>query len=138
MSTSDNSVDLSDRHVLVTGASRGIGAAIARRFGRLGASVAVNYCNSEDRATEVVDAIRETPGTATAIRADVSEPDQAATLVERSVEALGRLDTVVNSAGVCEPARIGELGDEAIDEVVDTNLKGAISSAASRCRTSRR
>lgn len=126
MNTSDDSFDLSDRRVLVTGASRGIGAAIAERFGQFGASVAVNYHSSDQRAGEVADAIRETGGEATTIQADVSQSTQAADLVERTVEAFDGLDTVVNSAGVCRPARVQKLHDEAIDEVVDTNLKGAL------------
>lgn len=84
--------------VLVTGASRGIGAAIARAFAAEQATVAVNYLRNEAAANEVVAQCRAAGGDAFAVQADVTQPEQAARLVERVVEEAGRLDVLVNNA----------------------------------------
>ena len=91
------------KSALLTGASRGIGAAAALAFGRQGWQVAVNYLHSEQKAMEVCRRIEALGGTALSIRADVSDPKQAKTLVETSVAAFGGLDALVCNAGIALP-----------------------------------
>lgn len=90
--------DFEGKVVLVTGASRGIGAAIARAFATRGATVAVNYLRRHDAAQAVVQDCRTAGGDAVALAADVTRPDQAQALVERTVAEFGRLDVLVNNA----------------------------------------
>ncbi|MCX7272637.1 MAG: SDR family oxidoreductase, partial [Burkholderiales bacterium] len=90
--------DFEGRVVLVTGASRGIGAAIARAFAPRGAAVAVNFLRRHDAAQAVVQDCRAAGGDAVALAADVTRPDQAQALVERTVAEFGRLDVLVNNA----------------------------------------
>src|SRR6476659_6783939 len=90
--------DLQGKVVLVTGASRGIGAAIAQAFAAQGASVGVNYLSNADAAGQVVAACVKAGGDAVALQADVTVPAQAAALVARTVDAFGRLDVLVNNA----------------------------------------
>lgn len=89
--------------VLITGASRGIGAATALAFGRLGWQVAVNYRSSQAQAQAVCRQIESAGGIALPIQADVSRPDQAAALVQAAVSAFGRLDALVCNAGIALP-----------------------------------
>jgi len=91
-------MEFKDKVVLVTGAGRGIGAAIARAFAAQGASVVVNYLKREATAQQVVQDCKRAGGDALALRADVSAPDDAARLVADTIEQLGRLDVVVNNA----------------------------------------
>jgi 3-oxoacyl-[acyl-carrier protein] reductase len=90
--------DLQGKAVLVTGASRGIGAAIAQAFAAQGASVAVNFLKDSGAAQQVVDACVKAGGDAVALQADVTVPEQATSLVARTIEAFGRLDVLVNNA----------------------------------------
>ena len=91
-------LDFQGKVVLVTGASRGIGAAIARAFAARGAAVAVNYLNRHDAAQAVVQACRDLGGDAVALAADVTDAAAAAGLVQRVVAEFGRLDVLVNNA----------------------------------------
>jgi 3-oxoacyl-[acyl-carrier protein] reductase len=110
---------------LVTGASRGIGAAVAKRLAAEGATVAVNYATSPDAAAEVVDAILAEGGAAVAIGADVSDPEAAAGLVAHTVEQIGGLDVLVNNAGITRDGLLVRMSDEDVDAVIDTDLKSA-------------
>ncbi len=116
---------LESRVALVTGASRGIGAAVARTLAARGALVAVNYAGSADAAAAVVAGIEEAGGTAAVFQADVSDPVQATALVEAVTARFGRLDIVVNNAGITRDGLLVRMSDEDWDAVVRTNLTGA-------------
>jgi NAD(P)-dependent dehydrogenase (short-subunit alcohol dehydrogenase family) len=115
---------LQDQVALVTGASQGIGEAIARRFAREGANVAVNYSKSADKAQGVVEAIVAEGGTARAFRADCSKVPDIEQLVNEVVEAFGGLDILVNNAGVFRTVPVEETTEAIWDEQLDLNLKG--------------
>ena len=91
-------MDFNDQVVLVTGGSRGIGAAVARAFAARGARVAVNYLRRHDAAAAVTSACEEAGGHAVALQADVTVPEQVSALVERIVAEFGRIDVLVNNA----------------------------------------
>ena len=110
--------------ILVTGSSRGIGRAIAERFGSEGYDVAVNYRTSEDRAAEVVDQIESRGRRSVALQADVSDPEEAASLVERANSRLGGLDHVVNNAGINQHKHTEELTPEEFNRMLKTNTQG--------------
>jgi NAD(P)-dependent dehydrogenase (short-subunit alcohol dehydrogenase family) len=116
---------LDDRVVIITGASRGIGSAIAKRFAKEGAKVVVNYNKSEDKASRLVDEIRKNGGQALAVRADVSKLDEVKQLVKKTVDAYGRVDILVNNAGVMFQKTFLDATEEIWDQTIDTNLKGA-------------
>jgi len=114
------------RTALVTGASRGIGRAIAVALAARRFNVAVNYLSNADAAAETVALVEQTGGKAVAIQADIGNRDDRKRLVEESIEAFGAIEVLVNNAGI-PPARRDDLldADEAIyDRVMDTNLKG--------------
>ncbi len=110
----------------MTGASRGIGSAIALELARCGADVAVNYNRRADLAERVVEEIRAIGSKAVAIQADIGDRVQAESLVEKAAEKLGTLDILVNNAGVWEGAALDEVTHEMVDKVVSTNLLGMI------------
>ena len=116
---------LAGKTAVVTGASRGIGRAIALKLAAQGARVVVNYQKSADAAAQVVDEIRAAGGEATAVQADVSKFDQAHALVKAAIETFGRLDIVVNNAGTTRDNLIALLKEEDWDVVLATNLKSA-------------
>lgn len=109
---------------IVTGASHGIGAAVAERLARDGFSVAVNYSGSEQPARELAEKITAAGGAATAIRADVSDPAAVAALFDETERAFGGVDALVNNAGIMKPAPIAESDDDLFDSHVAVNLKG--------------
>lgn len=109
---------------IVTGASHGIGAAVAERLARDGFSVAVNYSGSEQPARELAEKITAAGGAATAIRADVSDPAAVAALFDETERAFGGVDALVNNAGIMKLAPIAESDDDLFDSHVAVNLKG--------------
>ena len=117
-------VELGGRVAIVTGASRGIGAAIARRLGSCGASVVVNYAGSASAASAVADEITASGGQAVALQADVSNPDAALRLVEQTIERFGALDILVNNAGITRDGLLVRMSDDDWRAVIDTNLSG--------------
>lgn len=114
---------LEDRVCLVTGASRGIGAAIARAFAREGARVALNYHRSEGPAREVRESILADGGHAELFRADVSREDEVETMIRAIRESLGPLEVLVNNAGITQPRSLEEITVADWDHVLQTNLR---------------
>ncbi|WP_188882382.1 3-oxoacyl-[acyl-carrier-protein] reductase [Alicyclobacillus cellulosilyticus] len=110
---------------IVTGASRGIGRAIAVELGRMGARVVVNYVGRAQEARETVALVEAAGGQAIAEQADVSRADEAERLVETALAAFGRIDVLVNNAGITRDGLILRMKDEDWDAVLGTNLKGA-------------
>lgn len=111
--------------VLITGASRGIGAATARLFAREGWAVGVNYCSSRSAAEELVSEIRASGGTAAALPGDVSDAVQARQLVEEAERILGPLDVLVCNAGVALPQQLlTDTTDEQWKRVMGVDLDG--------------
>jgi 3-oxoacyl-[acyl-carrier protein] reductase len=117
--------DLTNRVALVTGASRGIGRAIAIALAKTGAKIAVNYHRSTAQANEVVSGIVGSGGTAVALRADVSDARAAATLVGETEAQLGPIDILVNNAGVIARRPVEEVGPDHWDETIRVNLSSA-------------
>jgi 3-oxoacyl-[acyl-carrier protein] reductase len=122
---------------IVTGASRGIGAAIAQRLARDGMAVIVNYAGDVKAAEAVVATIRSTGGNAEAVRADVSDPAAAGSLFDAAEKAFGGADVVVNNAGIMTLATIAASDDAMFDRLIAVNLKGSFNmmrAAATRLR----
>lgn len=114
---------LDGKVAVVTGASRGIGRAIAERLAAEGAMVVVNHRASADQAAEVVSAIREQGGQAIAVQADVSDFQQAHDLAKAAVDEYGRVDILVNNAGTTRDTLLLLMKESGWDLVIDTNLK---------------
>lgn len=113
------------RAALVTGGGRGIGRAICLALARDGFDVAVNYAGNAAAADETAAACRELGVNAVTLQADVSSAENCQALVDAAVQALGRLDVLVNNAGVTVDKLMMRLSEADFDRVVDTNLKGA-------------
>ncbi|NHZ72080.1 MAG: 3-oxoacyl-[acyl-carrier-protein] reductase [Aquificales bacterium] len=114
---------LDGKVALVTGASRGIGRAIAEDLAANGAKVVINYNASADAAKEVVAAIKANGGEATAVQADVSDFKAAQTLVKTAIDTYGHIDIVVNNAGITRDKLLPMMKEDDWDVVLDTNLK---------------
>ena len=115
---------LEGKIALITGGSRGIGAAIARRLAGDGANVAITYTKGADAAASVVKEIERTGGKAIAILADASDADAVKAAVEKTVSTFGRLDVLVNNAGTAIPKKFEETSLEELDRVIDINVRG--------------
>jgi 3-oxoacyl-[acyl-carrier protein] reductase len=115
---------LAGKVALVTGGSRGIGAAIARRLAADGASVAITYSRGADAAATVVKEIERGRGKALAIQADAADADAVRNAVEKTVTTLGRLDVLVNNAGTAIPKPFEETTLEEMERVIDINIRG--------------
>jgi acetoacetyl-CoA reductase len=111
---------------VVTGGSRGIGAAICEELGRSGAKVVVNYSGSQGPAEEVASKINEIGGGGEAVvaQADVSDPEQAQSLIDEAVEQFGRIDILVNNAGMNIDKPLGQLEVEEWNHVIQLDLNG--------------
>lgn len=115
---------LKDKVALVTGAGRGIGAAIAKALADNGATVIVNYNGSKDRAEAVVKEIEENGGKACAIGCNVSDFAQCEEMVKNVLDTFGKVDILVNNAGITKDNIIMRMSEEDYDAVLNTNLKG--------------
>ncbi|MGF6633939.1 3-oxoacyl-[acyl-carrier protein] reductase [Paraburkholderia sp. MM5496-R1] len=109
---------------IVTGASRGIGTAIAQRLAKDGYAVAVNYAASAGEADALVSAIREAGGKAVAVQADVSKPGDVRRMFEITERELGKVDVLVNNAGVMKPTPLADTPDALYDQTFDINVRG--------------
>ncbi|WP_339416009.1 MULTISPECIES: SDR family oxidoreductase [unclassified Pseudomonas] len=117
--------DNSLKTALVTGGSRGIGQCIAMRLAADGFAVVVNFAHNTAKAEETVAAIQSVGGRAIAVKGDVGNPEDVAALFKAAKEAFGRIDVVVNSAGIMPMATIRESSLADFDTVIATNLRGA-------------
>lgn len=113
------------RTAIVTGASRGIGAALAKRLAADGFRTVVNYASGAAEAQAVVAAVEQAGGIATAIRADITDPAAMATLFEQAEAMYGQVDVLVNNAGVIATAPIADVSDADFQRLVAINLGGA-------------
>jgi 3-oxoacyl-[acyl-carrier protein] reductase len=115
---------LTNRVALVTGGSRGIGAAIAKRLAADGAIIALTYAKDADAAAAVVKAIEQAGGKAIAIQADAADANAVKGAVDKAVATFGRLDVLVNNAGTAIPKTFEETTLEEMDRVLDINVRG--------------
>jgi 3-oxoacyl-[acyl-carrier protein] reductase len=118
-------VRLAGKVAIVTGASRGIGRAVAERFAAEGAYVVVNYTQGSEKAASVVRGIEAAGGTALAVQADVSRGADVQKLVAQTLDRFGRVDILVNNAGVMIAKGVLETSEDDWDLTIDVNLKGA-------------
>ena len=126
---------LTGKNALVTGASRGIGRAIALELAKRGAFVVVNYNGSEDAANETVAAIKAAGGDAVSVRCNVSDFTACQEMIESLIKEYKHMDILVNNAGVSESTPFTEYTEETFDKVMDLNVKGVFNAtrAASEC-----
>ena len=117
---------LTGKTALVTGGSRGIGAAIAKRLAADGANVVITYSKGAEAAAVIVNDIQRTGGNAIALQADATDPKAIAMAVDRTVSVYGRLDVLVNNAGTAIPKPFEEATLEELDRVIDINLRGTL------------
>lgn len=127
-------LSLENRVALVTGASRGIGKAIALELAARGAAVVINYNNAAERAQEVVAEIEAEGGKAAVFQADVSNFEEAGKLVKFAIDTFGNLDILVNNAGVTRDGLIMMMKEADWDDVLDTNLKSAFNCSKAAVR----
>jgi 3-oxoacyl-[acyl-carrier protein] reductase len=118
------SEDRSGRVAIVTGGSRGIGAAVARRLAQQNIAVVVNYARGAEAAASVVTAIEQEGGRALAVQADQADPASAAALFDAAEQAFGGTDILINNAGIMPLAPIAQMSDEAFEGALATNLTG--------------
>jgi len=116
---------LSGKIALITGASRGIGRAIALRLGALGATVLVNYNGSADRAREVVEQIEGAGGHAAALGCNISDYEACRKMAQEVIEKYKKVDILINNAGIARDNLVMRMSEEEYDSVLNTNLKGA-------------
>jgi len=115
---------LEGKVAVVTGASRGIGRAIALKLADEGAKVVVNYSGSQAKAEEVVARIQENGGEAIAVQASVSQTEEVTALMDTAVKTFGSLDVLVNNAGITRDNLLMRMKEDEWDDVLNTNLKG--------------
>ena len=117
---------LTKKIALVTGGSRGIGAAIAKRLAADGATVAITYAKDAEAAAKVVKAIEQAGGKAVAFQADAADAEAVRGAVEKTVAALGGIDVLVNNAGTAIPKNFEDATLEELDRVIDINIRGVM------------
>ena len=122
---------------IITGSSKGIGAAVAERLAADGLAVVINYSSGADAANVLVERIKAAGGAASAIKADVSDPAAVASLFDQTEQAFGGVDVLVNNAGIMKLSPVADTTDELFDQTIAINLKGAFNGmrqAAKRMR----
>lgn len=110
--------------VLVTGGSKGIGKAIVYSFAKAGYNVILNYNTSYQSAKEIVEDLKDCSGIVEMFKADVSNRDEVNSMVEYTVREFGKIDVVVNNAGICDVGVFSEITEDVWDKIMDVNLKG--------------
>jgi len=118
-------IDLTGKTALVTGASRGIGRAIAIKLAERGADVAVNYVANAEAAEQVCEAIRDMGQKAVSVQADVGDAEQVANMIQAVREALGPIHILINNAGIASDQYLAMMKEDQWDRVMDVCLKGA-------------
>lgn len=116
--------NLSEKVILVTGASKGIGAEVAIKLAAAGAKVIVNYAGSKKEAESVVETIKESGGDAIALQADVSKPAEVKSLFDQSIAYYGRINVLINNAGIMITKLIKDTSDEDFTRQFDINVRG--------------
>jgi len=116
--------EFKDKAILITGASRGIGAATARLFARFGGKVVINYSGSEKKAKSVQAEIAAHGGVAAIYKADIAQPAECRAMVEWTINEFGQIDVLVNNAGIWKEAAIDNMSPEVLAETVNCNLNG--------------
>ena len=116
--------DISGRFALVTGASKGIGRAVALRLGEQGVNVAVNYNSSPDEADKTVESLETFGVSAFKVQADVSQLEQVTEMIEQATARFGQIDILVNNAGIISDSLLVRMSEDAWDRVIATNLNG--------------
>src|SRR5437660_10084955 len=124
--SNNNGQKLAGKVAVVTGGSRGIGAAITKRLAADGAGVAFTYAKGADAAASVVNEIERSGGKAIAIQADAADADAVKAAVEKAVGTFGRLDVLVNNAGTAIPKPFEETMLDEMDRVIDINVRGTL------------
>lgn len=109
---------------LVTGASRGIGSQIVRELAKEGYFVVINYCGSRERAEQVLESIQQAGGEGICYPCNVSDDQQTEEMIKKVIEGYGRIDVLVNNAGITRDNLILRMSETEFDTVIDTNLKG--------------
>src|SRR6201981_712729 len=117
--------DKANKVAIVTGASRGIGAAVAERLARDGLAVIINYSSNAGPAKTLVHQIEARGGRALAAKADVSDPDAIRGMFDAAERAFGGIDVLVNNAGIMKLARLADSDDASLDQQIAVNLKGS-------------
>ena len=115
---------LTGKTAIITGASRGIGAEIARKFAEAGAKIVVNYSGSQDKAEAVVASIQANGGEAIAVKANVSDAEAVKAMIDETMASFGSIDILVNNAGITRDNLMMRMKDDEWDDVINTNLKG--------------
>lgn len=115
---------LNEKVILVTGASRGIGATIARKLAKAGAKVIINYASGKEAAEQIVSAIKQNGGDAIALQADVSKADEVKNLFDAAIAHYGKIDVLVNNAGIMITKLIKDTTDEDFTRQFDINVRG--------------
>lgn len=115
-----------DKVVIVTGGSRGIGRAISLRLAEMGWAIVINYRSNDAEAMEVASHIERAGGSALAIEANVGVAGEFTDLFDQGENAFGKIDALINNAGIIRPSFIKDLSDAAIDEQIEVNLRGTI------------
>lgn len=113
---------LEGKVAIITGGSRGIGSAIAKEMARNGAEVVINYNSNKEAADDVINEIEQFGGTAVSFQADVSNYEESRSLVERTVDHYGKIDILINNAGITRDRTFKKLSEEDWTEVINTNL----------------
>jgi len=126
--------DLTGKVALVTGASRGIGRAIVSRLAQDGADIIINYLGSEEAAMETAEEIKRFGRKSLIYRANVAKNEEAKNLVKKGIEEFGRIDVLVNNAGIVKDNLLIRMGEKEWDEVLAVNLKGVFNCTQAAAR----